>query len=772
MDPKQIFSTCVHLLDTFDPSRATPDVHLSASLPPEGSDSTTIRQIVTGVTRQQKLLRVFLNALYHLAASSAARSDFRSYEVLAYLTFFRLDELGVAGLGAYLESLPPHRSAVLLRLVLNRDALEQWVIPGWNRFLDRAFVEKDLLARVERHRAALCEWLASAEAAAAGPAVHAEATQALRRAPTVPRAPKLTVPRPRVPPEPLRIATGFTAKRVPSTLERTNLAEIERARAEERATVRAATLAAYGPAGPTAPKLIATRSNIDKLRAEVAAAREAEIGEPPRARAPPPLPDTGADVRMTVAALLREDAVFKSKQAAEAAALEDYEATLRDTSDYDAWRKRELERDAAAERAAVEARRVEALAAKVAAAAAVKAMRRSNDAVGIRARAAAAIVEEHVSVERAGEVAARAAVAAQVRAVEYVRPAEEAARIVAEKKVEAERVRLAREADEAALAAARVAESQERATLVLQLRAAEKVPRPYDPALQFDRTAIGAPAKDPDAGIYFEAMSLVELRERLALRRAREAEETDARRRSILTEKREIADRLRATAEAVAARRVRAAVHARSLRGDARAEALANEAAADAAHDAAVLRAADALAAADAMAADARAVEAARAKTAAETVARIAARFSDVEPLRLADRVVAQSRSAASQQEAVSRAAALAVAVRAKDSASKCVVESRAREAAAAEAKRAALALSTARAEEEAFRVTDAATRKSAFFRAADRERELSDALASTNVYASAQSKRARDLAREMRHAPTLDAERTLTASRRLERRE
>lgn len=84
-------------------------------------------------------------------------------------------------------------------------------------------------------------------------------------------------------------------------------------------------------ARPGTQKLAALRTKL-----EAQAAAELRPVSAPRPAPAPPV----ATVRSNEAAILRETALYRKKQAGEAAALRRFEAELRDDSDYAAWRAR------------------------------------------------------------------------------------------------------------------------------------------------------------------------------------------------------------------------------------------------------------------------------------------------------------------------------------------------------------------------------------------------------------------------------------------------
>ena len=81
-------------------------------------------------------------------------------------------------------------------------------------------------------------------------------------------------------------------------------------------------------------------SNLEHVRETMAAERAAEEAASSRRVRAAPMPEypPAPEVRLTAAAILREDAVYQRRRAEEAAALEAFEMNLRDASAYDRWR--------------------------------------------------------------------------------------------------------------------------------------------------------------------------------------------------------------------------------------------------------------------------------------------------------------------------------------------------------------------------------------------------------------------------------------------------
>jgi len=570
------------------PLPPAPPPHIPASpMQASPSDAAFIQQMVYGATRAAPALRVLMNALYHCHASSLVRADYPLYNVLAYLCAFRLPEVGwhrVVGILRRFDVAKMHR---LVSFLFDDRLMEEWVKEGWCRVLDRGYVEGTLLASLAKFRPHAKRWLAEHEMEAFGghasrsgavsvtpgeeagvggtstsgsglpPLGDGGSSRASKRPLTVPIPPKLTAPRLRPLPTPLELTAGVSAHPVPDDLDAVTLEELHATASARRAATREATRAKYDPERDLF-KLHTTRTTVDRVRAEVESRREAELRfDGFRALPPPPLPPAGADVKLNASALLREDAVFKRKQAADAAIVRRFEVERHDTTEFQA-------RIAAAEAAAEQLRaqtirdRKRQLEESARAAAAAQRRAAAVKAASVRElKAEAAAIAEARDAERAADVAAHRTVVEAVRQAEAVGPtaskaALSAAHLAAAKESKALSVRL--EADRAAAAAV---EAAERHDVIRRIRALERAPKISVKTLD--------PTKTPGYG-FLDEMSLVELRERLAIAQARDAEELEEKRLRLLAAKRDAEEVMLARARNMADLRQTAALASRQAR--------------------------------------------------------------------------------------------------------------------------------------------------------------------------------------------------------------
>lgn len=244
----------------------------------------------------RSVAQIFVNALYHKHGTTLTRADHTLYEVLAYIVMFRLDELSMRKLRALIADQDPARMQIVLSFLFDLDGLRSWCLEEWRKVLDRTFIEKDIFGRLERHMPEMQAFLHENRerafgAAGAGGAAAGGGAAGLKdgpedspppgkarkssKPPTVPVPPKITKPRPRVIPEPIRIEQKVEAHPVPPTLDAVTLAKLEEERRARTARVKAETTAKYADA--KAPALHETRNTVDAVRAEIEAVRASEL---------------------------------------------------------------------------------------------------------------------------------------------------------------------------------------------------------------------------------------------------------------------------------------------------------------------------------------------------------------------------------------------------------------------------------------------------------------------------------------------------------------
>eukprot|EP00775_Hariotina_reticulata_P001557 gene1557-1897_t len=483
-------------------AQVTLDTHLhncltNSSLSEE--DARFVAQVVYGVLRYRKFINGFLDSFYHFNSGTALRSDAVKYRIIVYLAAFRLQELTFKMFRLLLEAQEPQKMLVLLRYLFDEQRLRHVCREDWLREYDKEFVDGTI--------AGLLAWKADSDALLRELSDKVHFTKKQQIPP---------LPKPRPPP---KHPTGPTKEQL----------AIEAAREANKQAAQA--LLSDARQGVFRLRVLERPMQTGALRAEAQAELEAELAIRPKAKPAPPPP--AAEVRLNAAAVLREDALYKRKQAEEAAALQRFQYELRDTAAFDRWQATMRAADAQQQAQRVEQLRQEmSTAAGAAAQAKADLLAAKATASGVEKAARAARDEQRQQVA-AVEQQQKAAKAEEV-AADRVR-ARQAQEIVAiEKKGTAHDVRqqLQQEARRRAEAAAK--EAAERRDLIAQLRGLERAATIQSSCRggasrgkMFDRTAVA------DLGMNNQ-MSLEELRARLAAARQRQLEEEERARAQIL----------------------------------------------------------------------------------------------------------------------------------------------------------------------------------------------------------------------------------------------
>ncbi len=331
---------------------------------------------------------------------------------------------------------------------------------------------------------------------------------------TVPKPFNLSQPRPK----PTQIEQPVTSppRARPAPPPRTGPTREELALQAAKETNRQKLEAKWAQAKPFKLRCTERPTTLDRIRTEIEADLERQLTfKPPSAKPVPPPPT--AQVRLNAAAVLREDALYRKKQADEAAALQRYEAELRDARLFKAWQQDMLSKDESERQAAVEQRRAAMAAVQEAAQRAKASQIAANQALGRQLKAEAREIAQALESERQDEVRQK-----QVKRSQVVEAragvALAAEKLAAEKRNAAEQERRRQAGDAKALMEAQLRENAEKRDIIMQLRALERVPHSLGRVVEFDSTQV------PDHGL-LESMSLVELRERLVVVKRKAKEE-------------------------------------------------------------------------------------------------------------------------------------------------------------------------------------------------------------------------------------------------------
>jgi hypothetical protein len=576
MKRKELLAACEELIKSFDPAKTTVDAHATEELRglPSVSDQRFLQQVLYGSYRYRELLRPMITLFLDSHSSQVSRSDYTKFLIMGYLAMFRLEELGPTAFGGLALTLQPTSMYAFLSYIFNPDELRGTLQAQWTRVLDAEFVETQIIDKMLSFKPAIDKLLSQLHAKAFGRAVSSRegpsasstdhtGSDTLNKPLTVPVAPNITQPKPRRALEPLRIPREVKANPVPASLNRLSLAELQTQQEARKQRIKAEVASKYDSSDEFEFATATRGSNLEAVREEVERERESALQFEFKAK-PVPRSSTCAataasttEVKLTTAAILREDALHKRKKDREAALIRAYESELRDPLEFYRWQASMQQQDEANWRQEVETRRLEMVQAQYDAMEAARQAKLDNRDVALqmkeraKSRAAEREQEETELVDKYRQLTE------EVKRVRDTAPREAEAQV-------REQNAKQRDALQEFLAAERERKAQEdakeqaaREDLIRQIRALDRVRREH--VVVFD------PTETAQLGLLQE-MSLAELRERLRVRHEEQKRWEEARREVILTDKQEksadllekatsAARRRRATASASAAAR-------------------------------------------------------------------------------------------------------------------------------------------------------------------------------------------------------------------------
>lgn len=567
-----LLQKCTQVIETFDPKRTTVDAWAEdAEVLKDRSlgdvELKFIHQVFYGCVRYQKFLRLFVTSFMYKCPSQALRAEQPFYTVLAYLLFFRLEELGVVEFRQFFVSgcVQATASLELLRYALNQEELEKWVKMEWCKLYDMSYIENDIIGKLQNARPELQPLLDEVEFKATGTAVTAEGTlvPTEKRRVTEAKPFNLTRPKPRLIPEPEVIVKDYKAK--PPPMPGPSLSTVEEEK-RQRLEEEKARVAAKYPATSSAPRQEPVKGLTSKEREELSRKEVEERELKSCTFAPavkpyrPPKEENAPVVKASAVSVLREDALLRQKQVKEAALLKEYEMGGHDKSEFSRWQSEMKAKDEHEEQLRMQQRLVEMQLAREGAIESTEADRRKKNILAQAQR------EETKAFEEARAQADVHVLAGKQQLVEIVQSergnAREATDAMLKARADAaEVVRAEMEAEMERKRREDELEMERRKDIIRQIRALERVP--VEKFKMFD------PAEPPCQGL-LEEMSLAELRERLALVAARQQKETEDKRELLLEKKEQKQQELNEKIETLAKIRDKAKVEAEQRHAEAK----------------------------------------------------------------------------------------------------------------------------------------------------------------------------------------------------------
>ncbi|XP_061047038.1 cilia- and flagella-associated protein 99 [Eubalaena glacialis] len=513
--------TVIKLLDQFKPEKESPEQFLEAAatslqtLRPQ--EQAFIMEVLSGCLEYRKLLTIVVDAFYVQDGRLCLWADYSLFEVICYLATFQLEELGFQLFCSIVKSQPVHKVCKFLGFLFNPLNLGSWIKDEWSLIYETTHVKEHWINPLMRWQPEVQELINQLQGALTNqpplPKTKAKVTE--------PKEFNLTAPRPRAIPVPEPVPVVAKTRPVPRStywppkeqrlLEMTK--RYNRRKAEE----------------------LLLRASVEEMRCAGSRSR----GEPPvedskkklRLRFPPRIikapkltfyrPNDDSPVKLNTAAILREGALYQRQVERELQRVDKLMDGAGDLSEFLRWQRKMQAKDREEQLATGACRRLqgklsheEAILARqqVAQEKRQKADRKKEETAELMQQCAERRLQEEKSMKELVEQVMETQKNVKVAQTKLLKGRQQMVQEV----IEESRELLQRSAEAAK------EEQRRRCELISQLRALET--QPTRKGKLVDLTQI------PGYGLEGE-MSVVELRERLALlkdtQRCKEEEKRD-----------------------------------------------------------------------------------------------------------------------------------------------------------------------------------------------------------------------------------------------------
>uniref|UniRef100_A0A8C0Q9W0 Cilia and flagella associated protein 99 n=2 Tax=Canis lupus familiaris TaxID=9615 RepID=A0A8C0Q9W0_CANLF len=329
--------TVIEQLNKFKPEKDIPEQFLEAAstslqtLSPQ--KQAFILEVLSGCLEYRKLLAVVVDAFYVRAGWLCRRADYNLFEVICYLATFQLDELGFQLFSDIIRSQPLDKMCKFLGFLFNPLSLCSWIKDEWSLIYETAHVSENWIDPLMRWQPEVQELIKQLEKVMTNqsplPKTKAKVTE--------PKEFNLTVPRPRAIPVPEPVPVMTKPKPIPRStyhppkeqeqLEMTR--RYNRWKAEE----------------------LLLKVNIEEMRCAVPRSRGTTLVQV--------IPPNNVPVKLNTAAILREGSLYQRQVEKELQRVDKLVDGAGDFSEFLEWQKKMQAKDQEEALAAGECRRLQ-----------------------------------------------------------------------------------------------------------------------------------------------------------------------------------------------------------------------------------------------------------------------------------------------------------------------------------------------------------------------------------------------------------------------------
>ena len=114
------------------------------------------------------ILQIFTKVFFERCSGSTNRNDATLYQIFAYLSFFRLDELSPADYRKLVMSQEATKMHVFMQFAFNAETLRDYLREEWMTLYDFQYIDDKIIGGVERNLPAIADIVKNIEKRATG----------------------------------------------------------------------------------------------------------------------------------------------------------------------------------------------------------------------------------------------------------------------------------------------------------------------------------------------------------------------------------------------------------------------------------------------------------------------------------------------------------------------------------------------------------------------------------------------------------------------------
>ncbi|NXY59665.1 CFA99 protein, partial [Callaeas wilsoni] len=324
-----------------------------------GTEEKFVLDTLAGCTEYKSILDVVVNAFYVQDGRYCPISERNLYVVICYLATFRLEEIGLQYFSRIVKSLDTAKMQKFLRFFFNDLYLNTWIKDEWSHFYDSVYVKENWIDPLLRWQPKVQQLIEKLTGKLSNRTTAVKTSRV-----TQPKEFNLTVPKPRAIPPPPPAPLPVLAKRqpVPPTIykppkERKQLEEIK---TKNRQKAKVSVFCSCS--------ILSFLLNWFFCIGTILAGREIDplfpqylevVWESVLKQYFEELTIDNIPIKLNTAAILREGALYQRKLEEELKRIENLEQGARDPSEFLEWQKQMRGKDLEQQLAEIECRRLQ-----------------------------------------------------------------------------------------------------------------------------------------------------------------------------------------------------------------------------------------------------------------------------------------------------------------------------------------------------------------------------------------------------------------------------